>query len=236
MNEVFVPKANLKGQKIQELFTALNLGKPNLSSFDLSGANLSQAVLSDLSLVGTVLYGADLSGASLIGADLSGANLTEASLNFVDLSGVNLINATLNNTGLFGADLKNVILDMNVGNLGTIKGTPKSMPVEQTIETAIKVKYELVNNNLIQHREGTIDNLTNSVPNNYNGNATIEDESLDNIQKFNNLYNKFTSTSVINASTVKNITGPANLIKDLFAKKKLHNNSTDLKFIFILIC
>jgi hypothetical protein len=71
--------------KHQNIRTAVQKAKADLSGADLSGANLyganlSRANLSGADLSGADLYGANLSRANLSGADLSGANLSGADL------------------------------------------------------------------------------------------------------------------------------------------------------------
>ncbi|NEO86999.1 MAG: pentapeptide repeat-containing protein [Spirulina sp. SIO3F2] len=83
-----------------------NLRETDLNGADLIGANLVEANLSETNLVGAGLSGANLSRANLVGANLNGANLIGAKLREADLSGAKLRKANLIRANLSGAELR----------------------------------------------------------------------------------------------------------------------------------
>ncbi|MBI5297940.1 MAG: toll/interleukin-1 receptor domain-containing protein [Chloroflexi bacterium] len=93
----------------------INLGKADLSGFDLSRADLSGFDLSRANLSGVDLSRADLSRVSLSRADLTTADLSEANLSQTNLTDANLTGTSLNeaylgNTTLFRANFRGNLL------------------------------------------------------------------------------------------------------------------------------
>jgi hypothetical protein len=79
--------------------------RPDLSRWDLAGANLNGVNLVRANLNGTYLVGASLENANLTGSHLKEANLTAADLSRADLTGASLGAANLNHTKLWEAKL-----------------------------------------------------------------------------------------------------------------------------------
>lgn len=132
LNNIHIPKANLKGAKLQHanmseaylrgaLLIRADLVAANLFHADLVGANLfgadlhwvilNDAALSDIRLFGADLRNAQLNGADLIGADLRRVRLDDAHLNRSILIGAHLFRANLSRVDLRGADLNGAFLD-----------------------------------------------------------------------------------------------------------------------------
>jgi uncharacterized protein YjbI with pentapeptide repeats len=89
----------------------LDLGRADLSAWDLEATCLREAEMSHANLEGTFLARAQLTGAKLPGASLENADLSGASLQKADLRFANLRRASLRDADLSGACLRETQLD-----------------------------------------------------------------------------------------------------------------------------
>jgi uncharacterized protein YjbI with pentapeptide repeats len=112
LSYVSVPRANLRGAKIQNsILLGANLAEANLSEAQLQNSDLRDADLTMAILDKANLSGAILTGTSLRGAELSNASLTGAQLVRTTLPGAHLSSATMTTLDAAGADLTGCILN-----------------------------------------------------------------------------------------------------------------------------